>query len=274
MNARDAFRAAYAGALRAYLDEPREAALGVAYQLGRDAVGARLGVLDLAAMHNDALLEAVRGRAGLEVVRVVAAAGEFFLESLSAFEMVQRGFHEVREAARAEKRQTTMLRRLSGFLADASLALDGPRGLEVVLQLVAEHARELAGAGWCLATLTLEGGDEPLAALAAAGAPGPEVEPQIVRKLAPPPSAAVARAGATELAGEPVACALARLLGLHRPLRGRLAVPLRTLDGAELGWIQLFDKEGGFTEADEATAVHLAQVTAAAVERVRMHALR
>ena len=41
------------------------------------------------------------------------AAGDFFLESLSSFEMVQRGYREAREAARLERRQTEMSRQLS-----------------------------------------------------------------------------------------------------------------------------------------------------------------
>ena len=74
------------------------------------------------------------------------AAGDFFLESLSSFEMVQRGFGEAREAARLERRQTEMSRQLSTFLADASLALDASDSLEEMLRLVAEQARELVGA--------------------------------------------------------------------------------------------------------------------------------
>ena len=54
------------------------------------------------------------------------------------------------------------------------------------------------------------------------------------------------------------------------PLRGWLAALLTTLDGSELGAIQLFDKQGGdFTIEDEAALVHLAQMTSAAVERLR-----
>ena len=48
-----------------------------------------------------------------------------------------------------------MLRRLSSFLADASLALDASDSLEEVLQLVAEQARELIEAGCCRATVAL-----------------------------------------------------------------------------------------------------------------------
>ena len=89
------------------------------------------------------------------------AAGDFFLESLSSFEMVQRGFREAREAARLERRQTEMSRQLSSFLADASLALDASDSLEEMLRLVAEQARELVGADCCVATVALEASPGP-----------------------------------------------------------------------------------------------------------------
>ena len=85
------------------------------------------------------------------------AAGDFFLESLASFEMVQRGFREATEAARLERRQTEMSRQLSTFLADASLALDASESLEEMLRLVAEQARELVGAQCCVATVATEG---------------------------------------------------------------------------------------------------------------------
>ena len=120
------FRAAYASAFQAYLIEPGEATLRVAYELGREAVTRRLSVLDLAVAHHDALMSVfVEGANSREMQHMVSAAGEFFLESLSAYEMVQRGYKEVRDAALLERRQTDLARRLSSFLADASLALDG-----------------------------------------------------------------------------------------------------------------------------------------------------
>jgi hypothetical protein len=52
-----------------------------------------------------------------------------------------------------------MLHRLSTFLADASLALDAPGSLEEILQLVAEHARELVGAARCRVEIRLPDGN-------------------------------------------------------------------------------------------------------------------
>src|SRR5919202_582716 len=94
-----------------------------------------------------------------------AAAGDFFLESLSAYEMLQRLLRETRAEARAEQRQTALLRRLSGFLADASIALDADASLEEILQLVAEHALEVVDAAAC--TVRLAPGPERPAAVEA-----------------------------------------------------------------------------------------------------------
>jgi len=108
------FHSTYAGALESYLREPDEAALRVAYELGREAVRRQLSVLDLAVGHQEALLAALTRRAGsTDEALVMRAAGDFFLESLSSFEMVQRGYGEAREAAWRERRRTRMSRQLS-----------------------------------------------------------------------------------------------------------------------------------------------------------------
>ena len=82
-------------------------------------------------------------------------AGDFFLESLSSFEMVQRGFKDAQQAFLVQRRQTDLSRRLSTFLTDASLALDSSASLEEMLRLVTEQARELVDAECCLATVSL-----------------------------------------------------------------------------------------------------------------------
>lgn len=141
MNGRlDPIREHYAEALGNYLERPGEEPLRAGYELGRAAVAAQLSVLELAEIHHEALA------AHVQADRAVAAGGEFFLESLSAFEMMQRVLRESREAALLEQRHAAILRRLSAFLADASIALDGTASLEEMLHLVAEHARELVQA--------------------------------------------------------------------------------------------------------------------------------
>lgn len=268
-----AFAHTYARAFSSYLDNPAEAPLGAAYELGRQGVAAGLGVLDLASVHHETLIDALALRPG-EAARVVGAAGEFFLESLSAFEMLQRAAHAARDTAIIEKRQVAMVRQLSAFLGDTSLAAGGAESLDEVLHLVAEHARELVEATWCFATLALDGA-QPLSALAGADADAAaRVDPEAVRKLCPSPGDGEAvRSSPDELARDPCAVALARMLGLEGPFASRLAVRLAALDGRTLGSIQLYEKRGSdFTQVDEATLLHLAQMAAAAIDRVRLFA--
>jgi Phosphoserine phosphatase RsbU, N-terminal domain len=268
------FHAAYARAFEDFLRDPSERSLSVAYDLGREAVRRRLSVLDLALSHQEALLAAVtRVRGSGETQRIARAAGDFFLESLSSFEMVQRGYDEAREAASHERRQIEMSRRLSTFLADGSLALDGSDSLEEMLRLVAEQARELVGADCCLATVAIH--QQPRTAEAVSYARLDTRWSGIVRWLDLPAIYRIIRAsgGSVRLAGEE----LAQLAPFHAAaregrLRGWLAASLTALDGGELGAIQVFvEQGGGFTGEDEAALVHLAQMAAAAVERAKLY---
>ncbi len=268
------FRAAYAAALRDYLLDPSEASLRVAYELGREAVTRQLSVLDLAVAHQEALLSELSGASSLaEVSPAARAAGDFFLESLSSFEMVQRGFKEAREDVRLQRRQTELSRQLSTFLADASLALDASESLEEMLQLVAEQARELVGAECCVVTVAFDG--HPRTGEAASYPAGHRRWTSLVRWLDLFAIYRLVRlsGGSLRIAGEQLASlSLFRTGTSDRPLEGWLAASLTALDGSELGAIQLFDKQdGGFTRDDEATLVHLAQMASAAVERVRLY---
>jgi GAF domain-containing protein len=236
----ESYRAAFAD----YLDDPSEAALHVAYELGREAVAHELSILDLATMHHGALLAALRETSDVEAA--VQAANDFLLETLSAFEVVRRGFREAQEAAQVEKRHALILRQLSNFLSDASLALGTTESLGEVLQLLAEQARELTGATCSVAQLEA---DAELPAIEA-----------VSRS-----DESVATIDAAEFSGR---------LGADGSSmrRGRwLGAALTGWDGRRLGSIHLFDKsEGGdFTEADEAVLVHLAQMATTAVERAR-----
>jgi GAF domain-containing protein len=56
-------------------------------------------------------------------------------------------------------------------------------------------------------------------------------------------------------------------------IRGWLGAPLTALGGHALGAVHLVNKlDGEFTALDEAVAVHLAQMSAAAVERAQLYA--
>lgn len=155
------FHELYAAAFADYLRSGAEDALQAAYELGREAVRRDLSVLDLATIHHEALRGQLdRASSAQEPERTIGAAGDFFLESLSAFEMLRRGYREAREEALLEKRHAATVRQLSSFLADASLAMSAADSLREVAQLVAEHAREIIGARRCLVRLSLGEGLE------------------------------------------------------------------------------------------------------------------
>jgi Phosphoserine phosphatase RsbU, N-terminal domain/GAF domain len=263
------FQAAYASALAAYLHAPTEMALRVAYELGREAVSRELSVLDLAVAHQLALSSVLADPSDAPALQqVTAAAGDFFLESLSSFEMVQRGFKEARQALLDERRQTELARQLSTFLADISLALDASDSLTEVLQLVAEQARELVGAECCVATVAVDG--HPRTAQGVSHPEGDRRWRPFVRWLDLVAIYKLIRlsGGSMRIAGEELArIDLLRALR-GPPIHGWLAVSLTALDGSELGALQLYNKtDGDFTADDQAALVHLAQMASAAIER-------
>jgi hypothetical protein len=269
------FRERYRAAFASYLVDPGETSLRDAYELGRSAVRERLSVLDLAAVHHDALAEA-HEKTG-DHARTATLAGEFFVESLSAYELVQRGLREAQEQALIERRHTAILRQLSSFLADTSLAVDAAASIEEVLQLVADHARELTGAAWCTAVAEASG-LRGKAIEVYAGSVGLDTvrarELGALYSALDPPSGAVRMTGA-ELAGDPLRAALHGGDPPALAVRNWLAASLRSLDGRPIGLIQVLDKTStGFSELDEAMLVQLAQMVSASVERALAYRAR
>ena len=235
-----AFQASYRRAFSAFVARGGEAELRAAYELGREAVTNEVSVLDLAVAHHDALAEALSDTA--DAPGVARAAGDFFLEAVSAYEMVQRGLREVREAAAVERRQAQLVRQLSNFLTDASLALGASDSLDEILQLVAEQARELTGADSCVVRLQLPG-ERPLEA---ASGTGPDDWSRLLE-------AHLDDSGQERTEGS------AR----------KLSEPLTTLAGDRIGSIEVSSEE--LTELDAAVLVQLAQMASAAVERRRLY---
>jgi signal transduction histidine kinase len=85
----------YAAQLRKYLAHEEEALLEAAYALGRAAIAAGAGILDMAHIHRQALQKALRPGSTIQGNRPAFQAAEvFFLESLSPFEATHRGFRE------------------------------------------------------------------------------------------------------------------------------------------------------------------------------------
>jgi hypothetical protein len=269
------YRARYEHAFGRHLAAPSEETLSDAYELGRSAVREGLSVLDLAAVHHEALAAAQQRIDDQR--RATELAGEFFLDSLSAYELVQRGLREAQEKALSERRHAAVLRQLSSFLADSSLALDASASLEEVLQLVADHARELTGATWCTAAVDApELRSEPIEVLAAEDS----ANVQIARELAAlynalQPGEGSIRLTQAQLATDPVRSALHGGSAPEPAVRNWLAASLRSLDGRDIGLIQVLDKPSiGFSELDEAVLVQLAQMASASVERALLYGAR
>ena len=85
----------YTSALQDYLDSQQEILLQQAYELGRIAIAGRLGLLDIAQIHQRALLECLLPACSMEEKqRVLQASETFFLEALSPFEATHRGFRD------------------------------------------------------------------------------------------------------------------------------------------------------------------------------------
>src|SRR6187200_881586 len=85
----------YAEAFRTWLAHRDERELGTAYDLGREAVRAQLSVLDLAEAHHEAARSVLRDEPDPERrAELMGAAGVFFGEALSTFEIAHRGYHE------------------------------------------------------------------------------------------------------------------------------------------------------------------------------------
>ena len=257
------FRAEYLAALEQHVRNGDETTLRSGYELGRIAVAEAISILDLAAIHHDALGSALPGDRRENPAEIVTAAAAFFQEVLSAFEMVHRGYREAAAWAAAERRQAAMLRRLSSFLADASLSARHTDAASEVLHLVAEHARELTDARYAVASW----------GVGSASVRATSYDPDR------PPAVDAAGLDQLEEVGLELPLRISTAQWPHEPelrsvstVSNVLSVPITALDGRPIGLLQLVDKRSSeFTDADEAVAVHLSDMTAAALERAELY---
>jgi hypothetical protein len=90
MTALDGLTRDYRVAFLQYLPRRGEAALSRGYELGRTAVTEGVSILELARIHHEVLLEALRETPADELTQVATAASEFFLEVLATVDMTQR----------------------------------------------------------------------------------------------------------------------------------------------------------------------------------------
>ena len=91
----------YADALATYVAQADERALGNAYELGRRAIANKIGVLEIARIHHEALaMQRSLGPGVAANQETLRRAGEFLAEALSSYEMANRGVHEAIAALR------------------------------------------------------------------------------------------------------------------------------------------------------------------------------
>jgi GAF domain-containing protein len=234
------FRTSYAAALAAYVADRAERRLKSAYDLGRAAVEQGLGVLDVADAHNEAIARAAGG--ANDVLAVLEAGGEFLIESLAAFEVVQRGATEAWRAAWAERRRARMVRELSVVLADAAIASAAAESADELAQLLAEMLREMLGAAESIVAFETRSSKGPVRAVAVE--PDADTWSEIVQPAVPQPH------------GE--------------GKRSTIVTPIVSIDGTECGRITTLAPLGAsFTEDDRAVLRQVADLTAAWLERTR-----
>jgi GAF domain-containing protein len=235
------FRTSYAAALAAYVADRAERRLKSAYDLGRAAVEQGLGVLDVADAHNEAIARAAGG--ANDVLAVLDAGGEFLIESLAAFEVVQRGATEAWRSAWAERRRARMVRELSGVLADAAIASAAAESADELAQLLAEMLREMLGAAESIVAFETRSSKGPVRAVAVE--PEADTWSEIVQPAAP-----------AQPHGE--------------GKRSTIVTPIVSIDGTECGRITTLAPPGAsFTEDDRAVLRQVADLTAAWLERTR-----
>jgi serine phosphatase RsbU (regulator of sigma subunit) len=137
---RDRLAHAYRAALSHYLDSRDESGRSRAYELGHSAVEAEIGLLELAAIHSEAVCDLLAGRPEGEAV---TACMEFFVESLSTFDMAQRGFWEAQARAAREHAISVALQR--SLLPTAVPSFDR---LDVAVRYVPAEVGSEVGGDW------------------------------------------------------------------------------------------------------------------------------
>jgi signal transduction histidine kinase len=91
----------YCSSLREYGSTGGEPALRRGYELGRQALAERKSLVDIASFHHQAVLDLMRNtQNGKSTEELLQACAEFLAESLSPYEMAQRGFQDAAKALR------------------------------------------------------------------------------------------------------------------------------------------------------------------------------
>lgn len=115
----------YRAGLGAYLADGGEPALGRAYELGRTALKDEINLLELLAIHHEALASLVaQPGSRRDALHQLNAARDFVTEAISPFEMTHRGFREANQALhRINERLESEARRIAHVIHDDAGAL-------------------------------------------------------------------------------------------------------------------------------------------------------
>jgi len=152
---RDKLAREYRDTLQRYLEDGGEVALERAYEIGRRGLGEGVGVLNMAALHHEAIAEIFAGRKRPRPIsgEALRKAGLFFAESMSPFEMTHRAIGEANQALRhmndaledEVKRIAHALHSEAGqLLAAVHLSLDRvERELDLPAQLQFQEVKDL-----------------------------------------------------------------------------------------------------------------------------------
>jgi signal transduction histidine kinase len=92
--------ATYPEALQSYLGGAGESALQQAYEIGRSALNAGIGLVAIADIHHTCLRKLLEHEAKDERERILTGAAQFFAECVSPYEMTYGGFREANTALR------------------------------------------------------------------------------------------------------------------------------------------------------------------------------
>lgn len=100
------FARRYAATLQKFLASRSEASLERAYKLGREAVAAKIGLLNIVRIYQDALENSLQLAHTVKQRRKIRKTAEiFFLETLSPFEATQRGFSQMTDWLRQRNQE-------------------------------------------------------------------------------------------------------------------------------------------------------------------------
>jgi signal transduction histidine kinase len=252
-----AFIRRYAASLGDFLvGGARESGLEAAYALGRLAIAMNMGVIDISAVHGQALLSFVQSAGDVDACEeMTQRAGEFFSECMAAFEIVHRGYRETcaelgkvnralreraAELADAKELIESLAKARSAFLAEAGRRLSASLDFDQTLRTIADLAvPELAQ--WCAVDLVDPKTAGAIRRAAQSSAPG---EVPLQEALSAGLSAAVAEKASRVVELEAM-----------RGSRGLLCIPLLAR-GEVFAALELLGAEGG---AWDAAAIDLAE---------------